>query len=234
MRGKLLAFPLLTIAAAGSSIALADRFSSPSSGELPQIQCDRFDCTLVPPSPNDFDPGAGLESPNPFPVTAAPPGGQRLFWTASCQNILTMSPQPTFAQPFEYIKAENVAVPLGSTHASLLASGRFSLGGTPNNSGGDVGFLQIKRSSMSTWENVQVAYAYTIPGGITGSPPILYGIGTFHGVENLSKLQGTVPGDSTGDVPLAIDVRFALSPQKAGAFQFLTNSVCDGRLELTF
>lgn len=227
MNHKFLSLVAIATFGAGLGIASAASSSGRVTAQLPQLQCDRFACKTI-----DANTAVDLNSPNPYPVVAAPPSGQRLMWKAGCSNIFTMNPQPTFVDPFAYVVAEDVPVPLGSSHASLLASARVSLAGQPSNSGGDVGFLQIKRSSVTTWENSQVAYAFTIAGGVN-PPAILYGIGVYHAVEDLASLAGT-SGDPAGSIPPSIDVRLALAPQAAGAFTFLTNSVCDGRLEVTF
>lgn len=207
---------------------------------LPEIRCDRFNCSLVNVSTNPPTTiGNPPRSPQPeaissVPVTAAPPAGQRLVWGGLghtfCANIRDMSPQPTLASPYDYIRVEEIPVPLGSTFAGLKASFESVMAGTTGGSAGTVGLLQIRRTGSTTWENVDLSYALTVPG-FPSYPPILYGTGHHAGNVDLAQLAGT----GQGTVPDWIDVRYGIYAQYTTAFStVLTNQACKGRLEVTF
>jgi len=207
---------------------------------LPEIRCDRFNCSLVNVSANPATTiGNPPRSPQPetissVPVTAAPPAGQRLVWGGLghtfCANIRDMIPQPTLASPYEYIKVEEIPVPLGSTFVGLKASFESVMAGTTGGSAGNAGLLQIRRTGATAWENVDIAYGLTVPG-FASNPPILYGTGYNAGNVDLAQLAGT----GQGTVPDWIDVRYGVYPQYTAAYSTVfTNVACKGRLEVTF
>lgn len=230
------ASPILVYASVALSLAavtsptLAQRVSIGSQGQLPEIQCTATQCNLnytVTQSPAS----AGVLAADPTPVVAAPPAGQRYYWHGAgypaCQSLVTMSPQPTISAPYDYIYANAVPVPLGSTHAALLASLQVNLGRGATGDAATVGMLQIRRSG-GTWYNVSVSYAYTIRG--SSPPSSLYNRATYDGLVDLASL----PGGST--VPDLVDVRLGVFPfyTNTPASDVAWNSVCWGNLAVTF
>lgn len=220
---------------AGATLATAGSFGARLGESLPEFRCDQFNCVQVSAASNANQPGVMPQAISPNPVIAAPPPGQRLEWGglaggAQCVNVRTMNPQPTYADPYEYIHVTEIPVPLGSTHAALVASFESAMAGAPGGSGGNVGMLQIRRTGSSTWENVDVAYGFTIAGA-SGTPPILYGTGHYEGIRNLAQLAG--PGQ--GSTPDAIDVRLGVFAAYTPAFStILNNQACKGHLVVTF
>lgn len=227
------------VAGSLSASAAGSRFAT-RSGDLPEIQCTRNHCALVQTPPPRLGahalavaPMATFATPDPTPVVVGPPAGQRYLWQGAgypaCQSIKDMSPMPSITSPYEYIKATNIPVPLGSTHASLLASFQVNLDGGPAGAAGDVGMLQVARSGTNDWNNVAISYAYTIPGAVNNTS--LYNTATYHGLVNLANLTS-----GTG-VPSEIDVRVGVFPVYTADGGFSTtifNGVCWGTLQLSF
>lgn len=242
---SLLAIPLLLGLSVVPVFAVAQGMGSArASNGLPELLCGQSDCTLdyrrsaqttqTPPS---------LAAANPNPVEAGPPPGQRLSWRGAnypaCQSLGTgtnTNPigQPSsvgtpIAAPYEYIKATDIPVPLGSTHATLLGTLSINLSGGPAGALGTVGFLQVRRSGQISWVNVDPAYAFSVRG--YALPQSLWGKATYQGVSDLATLPG-----GTG-VPDAVDARLAVFNvfTNDGGFSTVAwNGVCYGRMELTF
>lgn len=212
------------------SPALAQRASIGVSDQLPEIQCTATQCSLNYNVSQRTAP-AGVLAADPAPVVVAPPAGQRYFWEGAgypaCQSLVSMNPQPTVSSPYDYIYANAVPVPLGSTHASLLASLQVNLARGDTGNAGTVGMLQIRRSG-GTWFNVSNSYAYTIRGSTP--PQSLYNRATYDGLVDLASL----PGGST--VPDLVDVRLAVFPVYTNppATDVALNAVCWGNLLVTF
>ena len=236
-------FATILLFSLGSSVAIAQaRTTVPvATDQLPEIVCDMTSCELVSDSARrnrqQFRPAAIADT---SPIMAAPPAGQRLAWlgagSPTCQKITDISPTPTMASPYEYIKGENVPVPLGTTHAFLLSNFRVLLAGgrtdgQPAGSGADVGMLQIRRSGSSTWANVYVEYAFTVAGenqATQAQMRNLYSIATYNGLVDLS----TLPGGA--GIPSAIDVRMGIFPIYLSGFTPKYNEVCKGQLHISF
>jgi len=226
-----LTYAFLALVVAGASSAAVPSFGVGARAQLPEFKCENFRCVEVPASSEVLNNSPQIQPTSTVPVIAAPPAGQRLLWHAvnypMCQNVRIMNPQPTFDDPYEYVLATDVPVPLGSTHASLASSFEVKLAGGPAGAGSDVGKLEIKRSSAVDWNTVHIAYAYTLQGSAT--PAILYGTPNFTGLVNLADLP-----DGSG-VPVSIDVRMAVYPVYTSSFTTPTsNWVCQGKLEVTF
>lgn len=218
------AFGVLSMVAVVSP-ALAQRASI--GDQLPEIQCSATRCSLDYSLAQRVAPQAA----DPTPVVVAPPAGQRYFWQGAgyptCQSLIPMSPQPTISAPYEYIYANAVPVPLGSTHAALLASLQVNLGRGDTGNAATIGLLQIRRSG-GTWYNVAASYAFSVHGASPAQS--LLNRATYDGLVDLANL----PGGSA--VPDLVDVRLGVFPlyTNAPANDVAWNSVCWGHLQVTF
>lgn len=211
-----------------ADVAMAQRSLVPANdSEFPDIQCSTTRCSLN----YDTHQRAAPLAADPTPVVVAPPAGQRYLWQGAgypaCQSILAMAPQPTLNSPYPYIAANEVPVPLGSTHASLLGSFQSNLARGATGNAANVGMLQIRRSG-GTWYNVSISYAYTIIGH--NPPQSLFNRATYDGLVNLADLPG-----GTG-VPDMVDVRLAVFPlyTHTPATDVALNAVCWGTLQVAF
>jgi hypothetical protein len=211
-------------------------------GGLPEIQCTRTTCTAHYPGTSSRFSTNGVRlltttpppaTPDPTPVTVGPPAGQRYLWQGAgypaCQSLAAIPTQPTYANPYVYISAPQIVVPLGSTHVSVIATYQVNLGGGPAGAAANFGLIQMKRSSSSTWENMAYGYAFTTVG--TPSAFSLYNTATFHTLVNLADL------DPAGLVPSEIDVRVVTYPifsADSGYSSVAFDAVCLGQLQLSF
>jgi len=204
--------------------ALAQRTSIGSGDQLPDIQCTQTRCSLN----YNSAPAPASRPTEEFttPAVVAPPAGQRYLWHGagypSCQSIIGVSP----SAPYAYILAEDIPVPLGSTHAALLAGMQANLQREGGGNAAVVGFLQIKRSTASNWTNVSNSYAYTIVGQTPAQN--LFNRATYNGLVDLAGLP-----EGSG-IPSTIDVRLATFPLKTGTGDVLRSAVCEGVLQVTF
>lgn len=197
--------------------------------QLPEILCDSVGCSqkTVGATTQGI---AAPAAPSPLPYNVGPPAGQRFNWRGAsypaCQSMNTL-PAPSAGAPYEYIRADLVPVPLGSTHATLLSSVQANISGGPSGSAGVVALMQMRRSGTTPWSTIHAGYVYTVRGN--PEPTSLYGTASFQAFESLAALP-----NGTG-VPDAIDVR-------VGTFSIFTetftdviyNAVCYGKLDVTF
>jgi hypothetical protein len=221
----------MSLVAAGSATAGQTFTGGPAakSDQLPELQCDGTSCSLkaiTPTSPK----AAHAAVPSPLPYNVGPPAGQRFGWRGagypSCQT-LNIVPAPTGSAPYEYIRADMIPVPLGSTHATLLSSVQANISGGPSGSAGVVGLLQMRRSGTTSWVTVDASYIYTVRGN--PEPTSLYGTASYQAFESLATLPG-----GTG-VPDAIDVRLGTFSIFTATFtDIIYNAVCYGKLDVTF
>lgn len=195
------------------------------SGQLPEIICSATSCWAVSERVR-LGTGPAPQVANPIPVVIAPPAGQRLLWQGAgypaCQTIIGTSS----GNPYEYIKAESIDVPLGTTHVSLSVTLEAKFKGGPAGAGGSFGMLQV-RPEGGTWQNASFGYAGTILGDVNTTNQ--YEQASYIGLVDLAALIG-----AAGVVPSRIDVRMALFENKALGFTAQENSVCKGLLELSF
>ncbi len=234
----ILSLALLLAAYAGSATATD---AKPSS-QLPLIECSKVHCEMVQPAVDvkamlGQNRDAKAATPDTTPILMAPPAAQRLVWRGAgypeaCQDIAAITPTPTGANPYEYMKGVDIPIPLGTTHVTLFATASANLSGGPSGAAGDVGFLQIKRSSSTTWQQADNAYIYTIVG--QASPQAVYGSRTYHSVISLADLpDGSLT--QVGEIPETIDVRFVVFPLYTGGFSNVVyNRVCFGHMQLAF
>jgi hypothetical protein len=221
----------MSLMAAGSAMAGPSLSVRPvvKSEQLPELQCDRLDCVLKPAgSPSKI--AATPAVPSPLPYNVGPPAGQRFGWRGAgypaCQSLSTI-PAPTGGAPYEYIRADLIPVPLGSTHATLMASVQANLSGGPSGSAAVIALLQMRRSGTAPWVNVDASYVYTVRGN--PEPTSLYGTASYQAFESLEALPG-----GTG-VPDAIDVRVGTFSIFTATFtNVIYNAVCYGKLDVTF
>ncbi|MEJ5207468.1 hypothetical protein [Denitratimonas sp. CY0512] len=229
---QLSALGVLTLLA---DTATAQRSVMPANNStFPDIQCDasRTRCSLNYDTPSPVRRAATPQAADPTPVAVAPPSGQRYLWQGAgypaCQSFLDMDPQPTLASPYPYIAGNDVPVPLGSTHVSLLGSFQSNLARGPSGNAANIGMLQIRRSG-GVWHNVSLSYAYTIIGHNPAQS--LFNRATYDGLVNLAELPG-----GTG-IPDMVDVRLAAFPlytNPSASSDVLINAVCWGTLQVTF
>lgn len=194
-------------------------------GQLPEVTCSATSCWAVTERVRlGAQPAPQVADPTPFVI--APPAGQRLLWRGAnypaCQTIIGT----TSGNPYEYIKAESIDVPLGSTHASLSVTLEAQFRGGPSGAGGSFGMLQV-RPEGGGWQNVSFGYAGTILGEEDSMNQ--FEQASYIGLVDLAALVG-----AGGVVPSTIDVRLAIFESKAGDFTPVQNSVCKGLLELSF
>lgn len=233
----------LVVPALGWAQAAPERNSgSTASAGLPSLDCGLTDCRLDYGASNaKGQSGASAAAADPTPFDAAPPPGQRLVWRGAdypaCQSLGTghnLDPANpnvgrTINDPYEYIKATAIPVPLGSTHADLLSTVSINLSGGPGGAFGTVGFLQLRRGGTATWVNVNTAYGFSIRGH--PDPQSLWGKATYQGVVDLASLP-----DGSG-IPGTVDVRMAyfnVFTFDGGFSNVNWNGVCHGLLRLTF
>jgi len=209
--------------------AMAQRSSIGAKDQLPDIECSQTRCSLI----HDATPALATRPTEAFtqPDVVAPPSGQRYLWKGAnyptCQSFIGMIPQPTLSDPYEYVYAQEVPVPLGSTHASLLASLQVNLRRGADGNAAIVGLLQIRRSGSGAWANVSNSYAYNIVGQTPSQN--LYNHATFDGLVDLASLPS-----GTG-VPSMVDVRMAAFPlYTSGSGVVERSAVCWGTLQVAF
>ncbi len=233
-------------------IGSAQSFGTSKKGSsLPIITCDRFDCAEDYTARRDGAQFSAPEAPNSSVALAGPPPGQRLHWLAagypSCQSLgagpVTYPDDFPYdpavggtsrLDPYVYILATNVQVPLGSTFASLSAPIETNLSASPAGAMATFARLQIKRSSESdgAWENVDAAYSYSIYG--IPLPTSLYGRATYQGLVSLARLG---PSAKVGIMPEQIDIRLIAYNVFSGdeaVTDIAWNQVCRGMLDLMF
>lgn len=209
-----------------------------SVSQLPQLHCTKTQCSLVPTttalsgmrwrgtaSPS-FTTMATPAAPNTAPIDVGPPAAQRFMFegagSGACQDLSSA----TGASPYEYMGGEDIPVPLGSTHITLLARFQSILSGGTSGAGSIIGQLEVKRDSGSTWMNVDANFAFTVAAVTNGES--LSGISTYGGLVDLSTLP-----DGTG-IPSAIDLRLIVYPLGVGGFTFGYQQVCRGFLQMSF
>lgn len=224
----------LALATSGSAWAGPPPLTGPALGSngIPALNCDRTNCSFADQSSKDSS-NTQPAAPSPNPTVVGPPAGQRYLWLGAgypnCQSIKSIVPIPTLPNPYVYISAATIPVPLGSTHATLLATAEGNISGGPAGSLAIAGVLQIKRSSTATWTNSVISYIYSHEG--MSIPTSLYGTGSLQGLEDLASLP------PAGSVPDAIDVRLSIVPVYSSDGGFTTTNwsqVCKGKLILTF
>lgn len=221
---------------------------APSSDQLPFLSCGANGCSES--SLSDLAGNAGTTAADPVPVAFAHPPGQRYIWRgvvrdslANCANIRLMSPQPDLDNPFDWPMVKEIPVPLGSTDVSLQASFESVLAIQDavkyDQSGGNAGLLQIRRSSGDPWQDVDLAYGYVV-SATHEAPPIMYGTGHYRGIVSLAGLPvGPSHHADAGTVPNIIDVRLGVYPRYTqvpgtSSYTVKMNQVCKGRIEVTF
>lgn len=209
---------------------------SKGSGGLPSLNCSQTRCDFSSPDAGYLEAGLSPAAPNPYPVVVGPPAAQRYLWRGAnypaCQSLKALVPAATFGNPYVYMKAMTIPVPLGSTHASIVTTVEANLSGGPAGALGIAGLLQIKRSNSVNWIIASSAYVYSVPG--TPTPQSMYGTGSMQTLENLAALPVEV---GSGGVPDAIDIRFASFPvySSDGGFSNTNYSaVCKGSMTLSF
>lgn len=222
-----LAFACVSLAASASDYRQPPR----KSDQLPSIECNATGCRLDYAKANSeisSRSSALPVAPSTTPSAVAPPGGQRMEWQGAaypaCQSMI--GAPYSISDKYVYIEADDVPVPLGSTHASLLSSMQSNLAGGSTGAGAIVAFLQAKRSNSATWSVVNATYAFTTAGN--ADPTSLYGTTAFTGLVDLAAL----PGGTT--VPDNIDIQVAVFPLYTTGFTPAISAVCRGKLELTF
>ncbi len=217
-------FTLLLVA---PCVSIAQSAGSKRVNQLPRVQCDRFNCSLVDRSSSQIS-TITPASPNPYPVDAGPPPGQRMRWVApghpSCQ---VLGNSATLDDPYYYIVANEVPVPLGSTHASILVTLEGNLsGGDDTEAAGIYGLVEIRRSGVPSWEYSGDFAVFTVHG--FNHPQSLFGRGTFQGFERLGSLSG-----GTG-VPELVDIRVGVFNLFTSGWTTNFNEVCFGIMDVTF
>lgn len=197
--------------------------------QLPELLCDQLSCAQKPVGATTqgiVTPAA----PSPLPYNVGPPAGQRFGWRGAgypaCQSLSTI-PAPSGGSPYEYIRADLIPVPLGSTHATLLSTVQANISGGPSGSAGVVALMQMRRSGTAPWVTVDASYVYTVRGH--PEPTSLYGTASYQAFESLAAL----PNGS--GVPEAIDVRLGTFSIFTATFtDVIYNAVCYGKLDVTF
>lgn len=197
--------------------------------QLPELLCDRADCALksVGTSTQAI---AAPAAPSPLPFNVGPPAGQRFGWRGAgypaCQTM-NILPAPSAGSPYEYMRADLIPVPLGSTHVTLLSTIQANISGGPTGSAGVVGLFQMRRSGTTPWVTVDASYVYTVRGN--AEPTSLYGTASYQAFESLAAL----PNGS--GLPDAIDVRLGTFSIFTATFtDIVYNAVCYGKMDVIF
>ena len=223
----------IALLAFGSAVAGPPSIGGPvANGEqLPELLCDRLGCTFKPVGATAHTQGiTAPAAPSPLPYNVGPPAGQRFGWRGAgypaCQTMNTV-PAPSGGSPYEYIRADLIPVPLGSTHATLMSSVQANISGGPSGSAGVVALMQMRRSGTTTWSTIHAGYVYTVRGN--PEPTSLYGTASSQAFESLAALP-----NGTG-IPDAIDVRVGTFSIFTATFtDVIYNAVCYGKLDVTF
>jgi len=228
----LLLTSICAMAMLGTAQAQPAKSPTAAASGFPQINCSRLKCSLDYNSPTGATiqaKQAASSSSMSTPTNIAPPPGQRFSWggagNSTCFDMTSGS--YGFANPYPYIEADSIPVPLGSSYASIMASMGVSLSGGPSGGIATVGFLQIRASPGGTWVNLDNAYALTQAGSAASIP--IYSKATYQGLSNLTSLTGN------NTVPNLVDVRLAVFNLILPGFTNITsNQVCYATMELTF